>query len=136
MAELADKHVEIRREEGFRHWVTTRGHKFVVDEPVSLGGTDTAASPLELLAASLGACTATTIEMYAQRKGWDVGAMEVVVDFSPARGGACARFELTLRLSPDLDEEQQERLAWIGRKCPVRRALQGAEVVERLERLG
>jgi putative redox protein len=135
VSELADKHVEIRREAGFRHRVTARAHEFVVDEPTWLGGTDAAASPLELLAASLGACTASTIEMYALRKGWELGAMEVVVDFSPPRGSTPPRFELTMRLAPGLDDEQLERLAWIGRKCPVRRSLGGAEVIERMEHL-
>jgi putative redox protein len=136
VTELSHKHVEIRREEGFRHTVHVRGHRFPVDEPVELGGGDTAASPLELLAASLGACTASTIEMYADRKGWDVGGVEVDVDFSPPRSGTRARFELTLRVPAALDSAQVERLEWIARKCPVRRTLEGAEFVERVERAG
>ena len=135
MAEIADKYIEVRRDEGFRHWVTVRGHTFAVDEPAALGGTDTAASPLELLAAALGSCTASTIEMYAQRKGWDVGAVEVDVAFSPPRSGGRARFELTIRLPGGLDAEQVARLETIGRACPVRRTLEGADVVEHVERI-
>lgn len=136
MSEISDKHVEIRREDGFRHRVTTRGHTFAVDEPVPLGGTDSAASPLELLAAAVGSCTASTIEMYAKRKGWDLGAVEIDVDFSPPRSGKRASFALTIRLPPGLDAEQIERLESIARACPVRRTLEGADVVERLERIG
>jgi putative redox protein len=134
VADLHDRHVEIRREHGFVHRVRVRGHEFTVDEPASLGGTDTAASPLELLAASLGACTASTIEMYAAHKGWDLGAVEVEVHLRPPRAGERARFELTLRVAAALDDEQLARLEAIARKCPVRRALEGADVVERLER--
>jgi putative redox protein len=134
VTELADKHVEIRRDGGYRHRVTVRGHAFAVDEPLALGGTDSAASPLELLAASLGACTASTIEMYAERKGWDVRSLEVDVDFSPPRSGGRGRFDVTLRLPETLDAEQVERLEWIATKCPVRRTLEGADVVERVER--
>jgi putative redox protein len=132
---LADKFVLVRREVGFRHNVSVRGHRFAVDEPLPLGGSDTAASPLELLAASLGACTASTIEMYAERKGWDVGAVEVDVHFVPPRKPEPGSFELTIRLPASLTDEQVERLESIGRACPVRRTLEGATVTERLERV-
>ena len=59
------------------------------------GGTDTGPRPTQLLAASLAGCTAITVEMYADRKGWDVGAIEVDVDVTydgavpvDLRGGA------------------------------------------------
>ena len=73
--------VVARRREGFAHDVEIEGgHTVVVDEPPTAGGTDTGPSPTQLLAASLAGCTAITIEMYAERKGWDVGAIEVDVD--------------------------------------------------------
>ena len=73
--------VVARRIEGFAHEVEIEGgHTLVVDEPADRGGTDTGPRPTQLLAASLAGCTAITIEMYAERKGWDVGAIEVDVD--------------------------------------------------------
>jgi putative redox protein len=134
VADLGHRHVEIRREGGFRHRVTARGHTFVVDEPASLGGADSAASPLELLATALGTCTISTMEMYAERKGWELGAVEAHVDFAPPRPGERARFELTIRLPAGLGDEQVERLETIGKRCPVRRTLD-ADVVERVERV-
>lgn len=136
MSELVDKHVRVRRELGLLHRVEVRSHTFTVDEPPEVGGSDTAASPLELLAAALGACTASTIELYAERKGWDVGAVEVDVDLAPPRAGERARFDVTLRLPAVVDPERLERLEEIGRKCPVRRTLAGADVVDRVERPG
>ena len=66
-----------------------------LDEPADKGGDATKGpSPQELLAASLAACVAITIEMYAERKGWDVGAIEVECDFTPAERGCPTRFEL------------------------------------------
>jgi putative redox protein len=56
-----------RRTGTFRHMVDIRSHRIGVDEPLDVGGDDSAPSPQELLAASLAACTAITIEMYAQR---------------------------------------------------------------------
>ena len=78
--------VVARRREGFAHDVEIEGgHTIVVDEPAAPGGTDTGPSPTRLLAASLAGCTAVTIEMYAERKGWDVGQVEVDVDVDVRR---------------------------------------------------
>ena len=52
-----------------------------------MGATTRGPSPQELLAASLASCTAITMEMYAKRKGWDIGPVEVQVDYTPAERG-------------------------------------------------
>ena len=57
------------------------------DEPTEHGGDDEGPSPQELLAASLASCTAVTMEMYAKRKGWDIGPVEVQCEYSPGRAG-------------------------------------------------
>ena len=78
---MARAKVVARRIAGFAHEVDLGGgHEIVVDEPAEDGGTDTGPRPTQLLAASLAGCTAITIEMYAERKGWDVGGLEVAVD--------------------------------------------------------
>ncbi len=124
------------REGGFRHVVKVRGHDIGVDEPADTGGTDAGPSPQELLAASLASCTAVTMEMYAARKGWDIGGVEVACDYTPAERGCPTRFNLTLRLPDNLTEEQVERLQVIAAKCPVHRTLEGeAMFSERVERV-
>src|SRR5664279_491700 len=110
---------------GFRHTVQVRDHELTVDEPLQAGGHDTGPNPQELLAVSLASCTAITMEMYAARKGWDIGHVEVDVEYSPAERGCPTKFELVLRLPDDLPEEQVERLRVIAAKCPVHRALDG-----------
>jgi putative redox protein len=130
---IAPKHVTARRVSGLVHEVAVRGHRFVVDEPQHLGGSDTAASPLELLAASLATCTASTVEMYAERKGWPLVAVEVEVVFTPPDGHEPGRFDLVLRLPAGLQPEQIDRLETVARKCPVRRTLEGAVVEDRVE---
>src|SRR6059036_1704398 len=99
-----------RRTDRYRHDIRIRDHVVSADEPRDTGGDDTAPSPQELLAASLASCTAITMEMYAQRKGWDVGDMTVDVNYEPAQRGSPTRFSLTLRLPSELTEEQVERL--------------------------
>jgi putative redox protein len=126
-----------RREDGtFRHSVHVRDHTLTVDEPLDLGGQDVGPDPQELLAASLASCTAITMEMYAVRKGWDIGGVEVDVEYSPAERGCPTKFELVMRLPDDLPEEQVERLRVIAAKCPVHRALDGEVMfAERIERV-
>jgi putative redox protein len=124
------------REKGFRHVVKVRRHDVTVDEPAESGGTDAGPSPQELLAASLASCTAVTMEMYAQRKGWTLGDVEVAVDYTPAERGCPTRFRLTLRLPDDITDEQAERLRVIAAKCPVHRTLDGEVMFEeRVERV-
>jgi len=121
---------------GFRHVVQVRGHEITVDEPLSQGGEDAGPDPRELLAVSLASCTAITMEMYAARKGWDIGGIEVDAEFCPVERGAPTKFQLVLRFPDDLPEEQVERLRVIAAKCPVHRALDGEVMFqERVERV-
>jgi len=120
----------------FTHRIDIRNHQLTADEPPEHGGEDEGPSPQELLAASLASCTAITMEMYAARKGWDVGHVEVDVEYSAAERGCPTKFELVTRLPDDLPEEQVERLRAIATKCPVHRALEGEVMfMERVERV-
>jgi putative redox protein len=108
-----------------RQQVEIREHELTADEPKDHGGEDSGPSPQELLAASLASCTAVTMEMYAVRKGWDVGEITVDVNYEPAHRGSPTRFEMTVNLSKEVPEEQRERLMQIAAKCPVHRTLEG-----------
>jgi len=125
-----------RRVEGYAHDVELEGgHDLRVDEPPEAGGTDTGPRPTELLGASLAGCIAITVEMYAGRKGWDVGAVEVDVEMT-YEGPVPSSFEVGVKLPGDLDDEQRRRLLVIATKCPVHKVLAGeahVSVVERLE---
>jgi putative redox protein len=127
--------VAARRIQGFAHEIEMEGgHSIVVDEPPDKGGTDTGPSPGRLLAASLAACTAVTIEMYAERKGWEVGAVEVEVD-ATYDGHVPKEYAVTVRLPAELDEEQRRRLLTVASKCPVHRALSGETTVKVSDRV-
>jgi putative redox protein len=109
----------------YQHDLKVRDHTVSADEPRESGGDDTAPSPQEYLAVSLASCTATTLEMYAERKGWDVGPVEVTCEYSPAERGCPTRFSLVVRLPEGLTQEQVDRLMVIAAKCPVHRTLDG-----------
>ena len=124
--------------DGLSHFVKMRGHSLVADEPKDLGGTDTGPTPQDLLAASLASCTAITMQMYAERKGWNIGPIEVEAEYEPAERGSPTKFHMILRLPEGVTDEQRERLEVIAAKCPVHRALEGEvmfdERVEALDR--
>ena len=119
-----------RRNGKLRQDVSVREHSLVADEPRAHGGDDSGPSPQELLAASLASCTAITMEMYAERKGWDVGEMVVDVEYEAAQRGSPTRFVMHVGFPKELPEEQRDRLMQIAAKCPVHRALEGVVMFE------
>jgi putative redox protein len=113
-----------RRRKGFTHDVTIDGeHTLVIDEPAASGGANEGPSPTRTLAAALAGCTAITVEMYAARKDWEVGQVEVEVEMGYDEKGAPNSFEVLLKVPEPLDQAQQDRLLVIAGKCPVHRAL-------------
>jgi putative redox protein len=127
--------VVARRIAGFSHEVDLGdGREIVVDEPAEDGGTGTGPRPTQLLATSLAGCTAITIELYANRKGWDVDGLEVAVEMSSEGEDLTAHavpthFAVEVALPDGLDDEQRRKLMIIAEKCPVHRLLEhGADI--------
>jgi putative redox protein len=119
-----------RQTKGFTHQLKVREHTLTADEPKEEGGDDAGPSPQELLAASLASCTAITMEMYAQRKGWNTDGLEIDVDYTPADRGSPTRFNLVMRMPAHLSDEQVEKLRVIAAKCPIHRTLEGEVLFE------
>jgi putative redox protein len=117
-----------RRRQGYEHEVEIREHRLIVDETEEDGGGDQGPRPTELLAAALASCTAITIEMYAGRKEWELGEVEVTADFTPSTADTPPRFKVEIRIPAELTEEQRERIMTIAQKCPVHRALKADDV--------
>jgi putative redox protein len=111
--------------------VETRSHRFRADEPPAMGGADAGPAPYELLLASLGACTAVTLKMYADRKGWTLTGCEVDLRHRAVDGRS--QIERVLHLAGDLDDDQRARLADIAERTPVTLTLRGgADITSRL----
>lgn len=116
-----------RRRQGYEHEVEIREHRLIADEPEDKGGGDAGPKPTELLAASLATCTAITIEMYADRKEWELGAVEVAVDYEEPSRETPASFDVRIKTA-ELSDEQRERILVIASKCPVHRTLAAQDV--------
>jgi putative redox protein len=123
--------------------VTAGPHRLAADEPKAGGGDDIGPTPYELLGAALAACTAMTLRLYAERKGWPLGRVSVAVRHSKVHAQDCAdcetgnarvdRFERVIEVAGEVLEERRAKLLEIADKCPVHRTLEGpVEVVTRL----
>jgi putative redox protein len=103
-----------------------RGHHWLSDEPLEAGGANKGPPPTQLLLSSLGACTAITVRMYAERKGWPLTGVEVKLVFNPdgppAEGSEIRR---SITLQGDLTAAQREQLLGVANKCPIHRVLTG-----------
>jgi putative redox protein len=123
-----------RRVQGYTHEVEVDGHHVVSDEPREKGGNDEGPSPTRLLLAGLAACTATTVEMYADRKGWGLGSVEVEATRESDEQEEPIRYSVEVRIPAPLTDEQAERIKAIAGKCPVHRTLTGpVEIEDRVE---
>ncbi|MHB8466429.1 MAG: OsmC family protein [Acidimicrobiales bacterium] len=97
-------------------------HHMVADEPATNGGGDAGPSPFGLLLSGLAACTAITLRMYAEEKGWTLAAIDVEVRYHVADDGQ-ASITRTITLPADLPSDQRDRLAPIAERTPVTLAL-------------
>ncbi len=134
MAEPHSVRVRIGRDH-YQTDITAGTHALVADEPEGLGGTDHGTDPYGLLLASIGACKAITVRMYADRKQWPLEALELELthdrvhandcDDCEAETGMVSVIECTITALGDLSDEQRARLTEIADKCPVHKTITG-----------
>jgi putative redox protein len=120
--------------------IQTGKHTLLADEPADVGGEDLGPSPYQLLTSALGACTAMTMRMYADRKGWDIDEIKVHLNHEKKHSADCEdcekptskidHFERIIEIDSKLEESQRQRLLEIANKCPVHRTLEGDVKVE------
>jgi len=105
----------------YRTEINVSGHALVGDEGPGLSGKNLGPAPYDFLLAGLGACTAITLRMYADRKEWPLDSVEVGLRLVNKDG---LRIDRVLTIA-GLDEEQKARLADIAERTPVTLTLKG-----------
>src|SRR5438270_10511976 len=125
---------------GFHTDVVARSHTLAGDEPTSFGGTDTGPTPYEFLLTALGGCTAMTLRLYADRKGWPLEEATVFVRQARPHEPDCERcaveavgiehVERKIELIGPLSEDQRSRLMKVADRCPVQQTFDRGIKVE------
>jgi putative redox protein len=113
--------------------IDTGKHRFQADLPSEAGGSDRGPAPLELLAASLGACTSMTVRMYAERKQWPLTHVRVTLrweDAQAADGTPRRRIVRDIHLEGPLTADARLRLLDIAARCPVAKLLASGVLLE------
>ena len=111
----------------YRTEIEVDGHRIVADEPPALGGANAGPAPYDLILAGLGACTAITLRMYADRKQWPLESLDVALRLSGGKDDR--RIERTLTIA-GLDADQQARLADVAERTPVTLTLKGGIAID------
>jgi len=125
--------VIVRSHGSFVNEVEAGSHRFTLDEPTSVGGTDSGPTPYDALAAALGGCTSKTLHFYARREKLPLEGVEVTVSHDREYAKDCAdcttqsgyihRFRVAIRLDGPLTGEQKKHLLTIAGRCPVAKIL-------------
>lgn len=120
--------------------VTGSGHAIVADEPESVGGDDTGATPYDLLLSSLGACKTMTMRMYAERKGYALEHAEVRLSHDKiyakdcesceTKTGKIDQIKTEITLTGDLSDEERQKVFEIAERCPVHRTITSEIIIE------
>ena len=112
----------------YAHSVTVNGHALVVDEPDKLGGKNAGPAPFDLYLASLAACTAITLRMYAERKGWELGEFRAVLRLHFGDDGR-PQVHRSLHADGPLDDAQWVRLLEVVANTPVTKAMRDGATI-------
>jgi len=97
-------------------------HALAADEPAENGGADTGPAPFGLLLSGLGACTAITLRMYADRKRWPLEGVDVQLAYT-VKDRATRWIDQQITLRGPLEDDQRARLTEVAEKTPVTRAV-------------
>ena len=119
---------------GFRTEVKAGDKELVVDEPVSVGGSDLGPTPYEYLLTSLASCTLMTLRMYADRKSWPLESASIQLRSGRSHEIDCEKCESEpvgighiqrrIELTGPITDEQRQRLLQVADRCPIKQTLE------------
>lgn len=116
-------------QEGVAVKVRSRDFEMTIDEPKSLGGTDTGMNPVEALLGALGACQSIVARVYAEKFDVDLQDFRVEVEGDLDLDGFFGRSDVrpgysevryTFHIKTDAPRERvEEFITYLEEKCPV-----------------
>ncbi|MBS2001381.1 MAG: OsmC family protein [Candidatus Obscuribacterales bacterium] len=132
---MAQVTVKSNTSKKYQQEIKSAAHSFVSDAPEAVGGLATGPDPHELLLASLGSCTAITLEMYAAKKGWDLKSINIdlqeeSVDDPANPGKKVLKITRDIKVEGDFDAEQIESLKSAADRCPIHKILNGPKHID------
>jgi uncharacterized OsmC-like protein len=124
----------------FQQVVEVGRHRLIADEPGSYGGLDSGPSPYDFLSAALGTCTSMTLQLYAERKGWQLAPFRIDVHHAKVHAEDCAscvergsgnidQFDRRITFETDPGEAAKAKAVEIAGKCPVHRTLESRSAI-------
>ncbi|QCK17069.1 bifunctional alpha/beta hydrolase/OsmC family protein [Mangrovivirga cuniculi] len=137
-----EQHIQIRlsADDGYTTEIIDKKHRWLADEPEDVGGTDLGPTPYGLLSSALGACTAMTLKMYADRKEWNLEEINIEIEHDKTHATDCEhdedekakidRFKRRISVKGNLDDKQIKKLGEIADKCPVHKTLTTKSQIE------
>jgi uncharacterized OsmC-like protein len=112
------------------------GTQIVTMAPVDNGGDGSSFSPTDLCAASLGACAATVMGLYAKKNGFTFKAKFEVEKQMQAAPRRISSIELTYKIDCNCSDADFEKLKRAAHACPVRQSLHPeVQVIEHFQRV-
>jgi putative redox protein len=117
--------VAVHHVDGDAYAISVRGHAVLVDQPVRDGGQDSAATPTELLVASLASCVAFYAGRYLLRHGLDRSRLAVTASFAMAADRPARVSDVRLRISVPggIPAQRRDALLAVASHCTVHNTL-------------
>lgn len=130
MSEPRVAHAVLDSESGYACAIRTGRHRLTADEPHARGGTDTGPAPYDLVLSGLAACTAITLRMYAERKGWQLGRIHVDLELYKNPETGADRIARAISFTGTLDADQKAKLADVAERTPVTKTIKAGAAIE------
>ncbi len=132
---MAQVQVKSNTSQQYQQEIKAASHSFLSDAPKAFGGLETGPDPHELLLASLGSCTAITLQMYAKKKGWDLKSVNVdlreeSIDDPENPGKKVSKITREIKVEGNFDAEQIDSLKSAADRCPIHKLLSGPKQID------
>ena len=127
--------------EGLQVECTARDFSIILDEPVSLGGTDTGMNPVEALLSALGGCKCIVARAFAKKHKINLKNVEIELEGTLDPDGflgrnpdakiGFSRIVTKFKIEADNTKEEIEKyVEFIESNCPVQDTLRNAAEFE------